>query len=469
MFQSSVSRRRFLQYTGAGALAGATAPLFGQTSAPATPKGQPKNLIFLVSDGMNLGTLSLANHFAEAYKGGSCNWIKLYGSDTPIVRSFAETQSASSLVTDSAAAGSAWSCGRRINNGALNIAPDGEVLTPIYEHAKRAGKATGVVTTTRVTHATPASFIVSDEERNAEDRIARKFLDNGYSDIILGGGSAHFDPAKRDDGNDLFSAFRSRGYTVLRDRESLMAAAKNETTGNRWLGTFFESHLPYTIDRDNVPELTEKVPSLAEMMEAALARLSGAPEGFILQVEGGRVDHAGHANDGPAIIQDQLAFDECIALARRFYEANPDTLVIITTDHGTGGCQLNGMGDRYNDTTELFANTRRVKASFEYLDRLIRKETSPERVREIVGEYCGVDLDSAVAGAIVSDLQSDVRYAVSNRLAPVLFQTTGINFTSNNHTGDLVELVAFGPGAQAIPPYHENYQLTGILRQQMDV
>lgn len=458
----ALSRRGFLKWTGAGALAGATSGCLVGQSSPPMAKGTPKNLIFLVSDGMNVGTLSMANHFAEAYQGGACEWIKLYRPG--VVRSLVETSSASSLVTDSAAAGSAWSCGERINNGALNIAPDGRVLTPLYEHAKKVGKATGVVTTTRVTHATPASFMIREEDRNAEDAIARKFL-SGTADIILGGGSRHFDPAKREDGQDLFAEFKSQGYAILRNRDDLIAAM-DRPGGERWLGTFFGSHLPYTIDREHQSDLAETVPTLAEMMRAALIQLAPAREGFFLQVEGGRVDHAGHANDGAAIIKDQLAFDECIRVALDFVARDPDTLVIVTTDHGTGGANLNGMGERYNDTTQRFANTRRVKASFEYLAKQVEAETTPSAFRELVGENFGVSLANAAAQAALTALAEDAYYDFANAIAPAMFDFTGISFTSNAHTGDHVELLALGPGADAIPPYHENYQLVHILRKQ---
>jgi len=449
------------------ALAGATGPLWGQPRAPSVParsgvRGRVKNLIFLVSDGMNLGTLSLANHYSEEFLGQSCEWMKLYQSGRPVSRSLVETSSASSLVTDSAAAGSAWSCGRRIPNGALNIAADGAELTPLFDLAKARGKATGVVSTTRVTHATPASFIVSHPERNDEDVIAQKLLSRGTADVILGGGSRHFSPDHREDGLDLFQAFEARGYALLRDREGLLQAKRRED--DRLLGTFFGSHLPYSLDRQRQPELQAEVPSLREMMDLALHRLQRSPEGFVLQVEGGRVDHAGHANDAAAIIQDQLAFDECIPLALAFADAHPDTLVIVTTDHGTGGAQLNGMGSRYNGTDALFQNLRSIEASFEFVERQLSADPTVEELRGLVRRFLQVDLPATEAERILEGRRNEEAYVFSAIVGPLLYPFTGVNFTSHAHTGDLVDFVAVGPGADAIPAYHENHQLLGILR-----
>lgn len=442
------------------------------STALGKPEGGPvnsttaKNLIFLVSDGMNQGTLSLANHYWEEFKGQSCAWMRMYQGERPFRRALMETSSASSLVTDSAAAGSSWSCGQRINNGNLNISVNGEHLRPLYDFAKQRGKATGLVTTTRVTHATPASFAVNEKDRNAEDAIARQFLGGGLADIILGGGSKHFDPAKRADGADMFTAFKALGYDILHSRDDLLKlheTAKQGTAGDRWLGTFTASHLPYTVDRRASAELQAKVPTLAEMMTAALEKLQHASEGFLLQVEAGRVDHAGHANDAGAILFDQLSFDECIVVAEQFVENHPDTLVIVTTDHGTGGAMLNGLGSKYNDTTKQFMNLDGLAMSFEVLTRQLATESTPAQLKELVAKGWNMELDDETARNLLANMSN--RNVFSDLLSPHVMQHTGVGFTSHNHTGDLVELMAFGAGLDVIPPYLENWQLHGLIRQ----
>lgn len=470
---SRLSRRSFLKSAGMGGLllAGAGVATAGTAvRTPSTPTGSVRNLIFLCADGMNIGTLSLANHYKKAFGEGDCQWIQLYDPALSPVRALMETPSASSLVTDSAAAGSAWSCGQRVNNGSLNVAPDGRRLTPLYEYGKQAGKWLGLVTTTRITHATPASFAIADPERNAEDRIAARLLDSGV-DILLGGGNRHFDPGAREDGEDYFRKFEKAGYTVWKERSQVLSPAVASGDGAdcpRILGTFWDGHLPYSVDRDNDPAIAAQVPTLLEMTEAALARLRKSPNGFLLQVEGGRVDHAGHANDAAGILHEQLAFDAVIRAVRAFAEEDGQTLVIVTTDHGTGGCMLNGMGPGYNDTTRLFSNLRRMRGSFESLYGAA-KSTPVPAMRELIGGKLGLALEEAAVTQLLANLEAGHRALASDLLSAVVMQHTGVNFTSHNHTGDLVELVAFGPGREGIPPWLENWQLQACMRQALGI
>ncbi len=421
---------------------------------------------------MNNGTLALANHYCEEYLNRSCHWLQLMKDDLPTRHALMETSSASSLVTDSAAAGSAWSCGQRILNGRLNIANDGSKLTPLYTHAKKAGKWLGLATTTRITHATPASFAISEIDRNAEDTIAEKFLDSGV-DIFLGGGSRHFAGSRRKDDKDLFLRFQEQGYKIVQTRDELLQPLilghGRPQNSPRMLGTFWDSHLPYTIELQNSEDITATVPTLVEMMQAALDRLILSSDGFLLQIEGGRVDHAGHANDAGAILHDQLAFDDCIPVAKRFAEENPDTLVIVTTDHGTGGCMLNGMGKSYNDTTKRFDNLRRIRASFEHIAHLVSQSSDAKEATRIVGDHLGIKMEAAAADKMITFIRDENLYGAADFISPLVYERTGVSFTSHQHTGDLVEFIAFGAGAEHFPAYLENWQLNDLLRKAMDI
>lgn len=456
------SRRGFLKSVGA---AGLGMGLLG--SAPAVHagkhagRGKAKNLILLVADGMNTGTLSLANHHSKTTRDRDTVWMQLYR-EPGVIHSLQETRSANSVVTDSAAAGSAWGIGERINNGAINRTPDGREPVPAWIRALEAGKATGLVTTTRMTHATPACFAVNVRHRSMEDAIAEQYLKSGI-DVLLGGGSVHFDAGRREDGKDLFRAFEKAGYDVVRNREELMAASGKK---GRLLGSFFESHLPYTQDHVHYAPYKRDVPTLAEMTATALGRLERNPEGFVLMVEGGRVDHAGHANDGPSILKEQLAFDDAIAVARDYLAKDPDTLLIVTTDHGTGGAMLNGVGQAYLDTDEAFARVTQSRHSFEFL--LPRLVGDGADLGAIVEAGLGFVPDGQLIRSLAETVQTiragsgNIR-TLSRDLAPALAEQTGIAFTSQNHTADLVELVAIGPGSEKIPPYFLNYELHGLM------
>lgn len=224
--KSVASRREFLKGVG---LLGASATVIGHQAVAVSPQkpqslGKAKNLIFLVADGMGTGTLSLANHWKLRAKGEPLHWMQLY--NTPgFHSSFQNTASASSPVTDSAAAASAWGSGQRVNNRSLNTSVDGQPLVPLYDYAKKAGKKTGLVSTCKVTHATPAGFAASVLHRDMEDAIALQYLEKGI-DCMLGGGRHHFQreavphllPQLAKEAVDLLPQFKAKGYQIVENR-----------------------------------------------------------------------------------------------------------------------------------------------------------------------------------------------------------------------------------------------------------
>ena len=189
----TTSRRQFLKLSG---LAGATTILPSSQAAIAASgesKQGPtaaKNLIFLMVDGLCNGTVGLGHHWKLRNENTPLNWIKLF-EDERMRRALQDTASANSPVTDSAAAASAWGSGERVNNGCINTDSSGNNLKPLFSFAKEAGKATGLVTTCRITHATPAGFSVNVPHRDMEDSIAKQYLEREI-DVLLGGGARHF-------------------------------------------------------------------------------------------------------------------------------------------------------------------------------------------------------------------------------------------------------------------------------------
>ncbi len=470
----SHSRREFLK--GAG-LAGAatvlsTASVAGQTNHSKTIRvgsEKAKNLIFLVVDGMSSGTLALVHHWSLRNRQQPLNWMQLYGREGG-ARAAQDTASASSPVTDSAAASSSWGCGQRVNNGSINIAVDGSARTPILSYAKAAGKATGLVTTCTVTHATPAGFAANVSHRNQEDEIARQYLEREI-DVILGGGLVHFErdmpPVEgvEQPGIHLLSDFEAKGYQVVQDREAL-----TEATGEpRLLGLFSKQHVPYALDRKNDPSL-KHVPSLPEMFGAALQSLRQSSNGFVLQVEGGRVDHAAHANDPAAILHEFLEYDQCIPIALDFLKEAPDTMLIITTDHGTGGCQLNGKGSRYAESGPALDSINDFKYSFEWLqDRFKGSGLFSSMIFKMA---TGIELDEAQAAKIQSAIDGEEKYlssAMTKIVQPELWSKTAVGWTSNNHTAECVDLFAMGPGAELVPAFVENYQMFSIMAEALGI
>jgi alkaline phosphatase len=445
--------RRDLLKTGAGAVA--AMPLASNVSAPsARSAANARNIIFMVSDGMSPGVPALAEAFSWLVRGAGTHWAAL-SRESRVVHGQFDMASLDSIVTDSAAAASAWATGTRILNGAVNMLPDGRRLIPIGALAHERGRAIGLVTTTRITHATPAAFASAVPIRNLEDDIAVQYA--GVVDVLLGGGKRHFDPAKRTDRSDEIARFRSLGYRLITTRDELLAGP----LAGMVLGLFADSHVPYTIDRRREEAIARQCPTLEEMARAALAALADAPRGFLLQIEGGRVDHAAHNNDAPGMLWDQLAFDDAIGAVVEFQAAHPDTLVVITTDHGCGNPGVNGLGPRYDESSAHFENLALATASFDAMEaKLIEARgdnpaPSADDVRATLQWGTGLDIDPKHARVIADHLAgapapelNRLEANIYGLMAQALGNQTGVGWTGITHTSDWAPILALGPGSE---------------------
>lgn len=458
----NVSRRHLL---GSGTAASIAALFAGRPASAqaAVPLKSPRGVIFMVSDGMSTGVLPMAAAFSLQVHQRPSRWWQLM-SDPAAVQGLMDTASSDSMVTDSAAASSAWSAGVRIPNGHINVDAKGRRLESIGETLEKTPVRLGLVTTATVTHATPAGFAANTPNRNDEAAIAPQYL--GRAEIVLGGGAKFFDPGKRKDRHDVFADYRAAGFEVIRNRDELLS-----TKAPRLLGTFHPDHVPYSIDRDADPALAKAVPTLAEMTGAALDRFlaSGAP--FLLQVEGARIDHAAHANDIGAILHDQLAFDDALALVMQRVGAREDVLVVVTSDHGNANPALNGMGSSYRRTDEHFARIARATASHEALfARWNRKPGGIAELKELVEQGLGFVPRTSEAEALLDALAGKNFPEWSHQhanppglLGQITGNHTGTGWTGVSHTADPTVLTAIGPGSGRFSGLVRNDQVRGIL------
>lgn len=466
-----MNRRKFF---GQGAIAALGLSL---TSFDQAPEGggwlsgkkrrrKAKNIIFLVSDGMSTGTLNMADLLLQQKEGRMSQWMQLYRQER-VVRALMDTASANSLVTDSAAASSSWGGGVRVNNGALNVGPNGENHRPILQKFKAAGKSVGCVTTVPITHATPAGFCINSESRGSMDEIALKYLPLRF-DVMMGGGAEVFSKDKRKDQRDLFQEFAQQGYQVARTRQEMLAAQ----TGSPVLGVFYDSGLPYTVDRNNDRELQAQVPTLAEMTSTAIRLMQDNPEGFVMQVEGGKVDWAAHGNDVAGLLYDQLAFDEAIKVAIDFAEQRHDTLVIITTDHGNANPGLfYGSGANAN-----FAKLHHFKHSNDWVLQGITPSFSVAQVIERVEAAQGIVLKPEEAQVLLSFYKTTTEEGVYNprnlpfeKLAQFQRPHTSVSWAGMDHSADFVELAMLGPGSELLKPFVKNIELHPLMLQATQV
>jgi alkaline phosphatase len=381
---------------------------------------------------------------------------------------YVATASLSSIVTDSAPASVAWSTGVKTTNRLLATLPDGRPLTTIMELLKKEGYGCGLVTTTRVTHSTPAAWVSHQMHRDLEDAIALDML-AFRPDVLLGGGSIHFDAAKRSDHKDLFGEFAKAGFDIVKNRAALQGA---DSDAKPLMGIFAASHLAYSVDRLNDKELGSSQPTLPEMTSAALKRLSRNPKGFILQVEAGRIDHASHSNDAWGAIMDTIELDDTLAVIDAYLAVNPNTLVIVTSDHGNSGWGVNGTGADYNDATTALRSYGAAKASFEVIIKKMRGKEAGE-IRDIVRHYTGFAIEQSEAQMIKDAMARDYNpypgdfiYQPDATLAKILTHNSygkdskgqaaalirrgNVGFTSCNHTAEDQLLLAYGNKAREL-------------------
>lgn len=460
---SGISRRDLIKLIGAGALYTLLPGRRSEASLfPSFEPGKGQGLIFVVGDGMPLGVTRAMHEIRTGVFGRSDSSLYARLRDSHSSIGYMGTASLSSIVTDSAPASVAWATGVKTTNRLLATLPDGRPLTTIMELLKKEGYGCGMVTTTRVTHATPAAWVSHQMHRDLEDAIALDML-AFKPDVLLGGGSVHFDAAKRPDKKDVFAEFVKAGFNVVKDRKALLAAGQNSKP---LIGTFANSHLAYAVDRLNDKELGAKQPSLPEMTATALQRLSRNPRGFVLQVEAGRIDHASHSNDAWGAIMDTLELDDTLAVIDTYLAANPNTLVIVTSDHGNSGWGINGTGTDYNDATAALRSYRSAKSSFEVMIKKM-KGKGPADIGEIVRDSTGFTISSEesrlLAEAMAPDYATypgDFIYQPDATLGKILAHSAygkdgkigirrgNVGFTSCNHTAEDQLLLAYGHKAR---------------------
>jgi len=303
----------------------------GYSEHSTTTNGNKINVILLIGDGMGLAQIQAATtvngNFLNIER---CTYVGI-----------SKTSSADSYITDSAAGGTALSTGTKTYNGAIGVDVKKNSLITILEIAEAHNLSTGLVSTSAITHATPASFIAHQPRRDDYEAIAKDFLKTEI-DVFIGGGKNHF--TKRADGIDLTEALRKRGYNVVYDQTALQ-----KITDGKVAALLADEQLPYfSKGRGEMLENSTK---------KAIELLSKNENGFFLMVEGSQIDWACHANDKENVIAETIDFDKAVKVALDFAENHPNTLVIVTADHETGGLTIIG-GNKESNTVDAAFSTK---------------------------------------------------------------------------------------------------------------
>ncbi|MFB6342428.1 alkaline phosphatase [Saccharicrinis sp. FJH62] len=276
---------------------------------------KPKSIILLIGDGMGIAQIQAGMTVNKGLL--YLNYFKNTG--------FSKTYSADNYITDSAAGGTALSSGYKTKNGMIAMTPDSVPVETILEIAEKLGKSTGLVSTSSITHATPASFIAHQVSRNMYEDIAADFMNTDF-EVILGGGYDNF--AKRKDGRNLLEKFKDEGYQVMTNMDEIENVKDGKLVGLTATG--------------HNPPFDERGDMLPRAAETAIDILDNNKKGFFLMVEGSQIDWGGHANNTDYIVGEMLDFDYTIGEALKFAAKDKNTLVIITADHETGGMAIAG-------------------------------------------------------------------------------------------------------------------------------
>ena len=436
----------------AHAVAGITGALAAQ---------QPRNIIIMLADGAAATQWDFGRYSSLILR------QQPFASTDTVFRKgsvgLLRTHSANAIVTDSAAAASAMSTGIHVENGALSVTPDGTPLPTLMEVAKANGKRIGLVTTARVYDATPAALSLHAKSRWNSQALVDQYLAL-EPDVLLGGGADYFLPegargGRRKDGRDVTAAFRAKGYEFARNTAELNAA-----TRPRLLGLFAPEDMSFELDRNPAIE-----PTTVEMAAAALKALSqDSPHGFVLLVENENVDTAGHHNDAASLMRALWAFDDAVKIALDFQRGSPETLVIVTGDHETGGFSitdaLKDLGNvtwknRFSPNEEHLRMIGRVSTSLSAVSTTLGARPTDEMLDDLLAKHFpGFTLDPDLRELIVRQRPLDRNFGsiTQNVLGRMIARQTGYYWGTSGHTPEPVVVGAIGPGAELFRGYQDN-------------
>lgn len=429
----------------------------------------PKYIFYYIGDGMGFNHVLNAQIFSDEVLRADSTLTMLRFP----VASMARTHSASSDVTDSAAAGTALATGRKTRNNMLGMDADTVAVTSIAKTLFDKGWGVGLVTTVAIDDATPGAFYAHVPSRSEYMTVGRQLAESGYQYAAGAGLRA----ARDNDGarTPLLDYFAEQGVTVACGPEGLATEADrllvlSNDTVKTW-------NVGYTVD--SIPGAL----TLPAMTAAGIRQLSRvSPDRFFMMVEGGNIDHAGHANDGGTIMREVINFDQSLALAWQFYLAHPDeTLIVVTADHETGGMSIGTTTTGYSVRPAVAAAQKVSKEEFsEYVKSLARDRRvyhwpdMEEYLAENLGFGSAVKLtpeetaelsemfENMMAGRNSASDQETL-YATfdgfSARVFELLNDKAGLGFTTIKHTGAPVPVFAAGVGASEFSGVNDNTDL----------
>ena len=425
--------------------------------------GQAKYVFYFIGDGMGVNQVNGTEMYYAELQNGRIGVEPLLFTQFPVA-TMATTFSATNSVTDSAAAGTALSTGKKTYNSAISVGEDKKPMETVAEKAKKAGKKVGVATSVSVDHATPAAFYAHQPNRNMYYEIALD-LPKANFDFYAGGG--FLKPTKTHDKKDapsIFPIFEEAGYTLARGYNDYKAKADK---AQKMILIQEEGKdpgcLPYAIDRE------ENDLTLAQITESAIDFLmKGKDKGFFLMVEGGKIDWAAHGNDAATVFNEVKDMDAAVKVAYEFYKKHPkETLIVITADHETGGIAL-GRG-RYELNLKVLQyqkkSTDGLSKRISELRKSKNNKVTWEEMKEFLGQEMGFWKEVPISWKQERELRDEFEesfvknkvvfaesmYSKSEPIAAcakeIINDIAMINWASGGHSAGYVPVFAIGAGS----------------------
>ncbi len=435
----------------------------------------PKYIFYYIGDGMGMGQVMSAE----------CYNRMVLKSDKPLlmmqfpVVSTATTYSASTPVTDSAAAGTALSTGYKTKNGMLGMNPDTVAVTSVAKQLFNMGYGIGLVTSVAPDDATPGAFYANVPKRSMYYEVGKDAATCGYD--FIGGSNLRGIQDKKGNKTDLMKIFADNNVAVVRGIDGLKSTDSRRVV---LLNTdsLNVNDIGYTID--SIPGVL----TLPAMTEACLKHLEkNGHDKFFMMVEGGNIDHAGHSNDGGTVIKEVLNFQEAIKIGYDFYLAHPDeTLIVITADHETGGMALGNNSVGYDAHLHYYDYQKVSKDVFaDYCHSIMKSRRiydwadMEEYLTDKLGFWKHIHLSKKQTKHLKEEFDKCFKrnegtnqktlYKNFNEFTVTVFNIldnfTGIGWTTSKHTGGLVPVYAIGVGAEKFSSFNDNTDIPKRIRE----
>lgn len=411
----------------------------------------PKNIIMVIADGMGPAYVTAYRNYMDNPATEQVETMILDEILVGTSRTYPHKQSG--FITDSAASATAMATGVKTYNGAISVDVNKQPLETVLHRAHKLGLKTGLAATSHIVHATPASYMVSNEARRNYAQIADSFYDdriNGehLADIMLGAGWGFF---IRDDRN-IVDLFKADGYQYLDNYDQLSTIDPATPV----LGLFGDDSLPWALDDTDPLRLHTMTKAIVPYLEA-----DTEDSGFFLLLEASQVDWAGHQNDIASAMAEMHDLAKTMEYLHAYVQSHPDTLVVLTADHSTGGLTIGAGGDYRWDPSFI----KSFKKSIPSMAKEINDQANKG---QYVSEVFGFELNDAEIESldiINADMKS---MAVEAVLKSIVDKRTNTGWTTSGHTGIDVDVFAFGPSAEIFAGNQNNTEIADKIFMLLD-